>query len=777
MREKEKMNLLKPKKKPVEPDVIPTTVEDAVPILDVYEDGIFLVGRNLYSKTFRFSDVNYATASKADKEGMFFAYSEILNTFDADAMTKITINNRRMNQSKFEQNNMLELMGDSLDKYRIEYNRILDGNANLSNGIMQDKYLTVTVEKKSPEEARAYFNRVAAEFAALFSKLGSRLEEISEEEKLRIFFDFFHYGAEDDFLYNKKRYDKRGYSFKDGIAPDSLEFRADYFKMDGRFGRVLYLRDYANFIKDSFLSELTDIDRGVILSIDASPITTDAAIKLGENKLLSVETNITNWQRKQNTNNNFSAVIPYDMERQREESREFLNDLVARDQKMIPALITIVHTADTKEQLDADTETIRQCARKHLCSLNVLRWQQLEGLNTVLPYGAPKVDIRRTLTTEALAVFMPFRVQEVCHSGGIYFANNAISKNLIMINRSELLNGNSFITGVSGSGKSMIAKQELINLYLSDRNADIIIIDPEREYGRIIDAFGGENVDISATSANHINAMDINMDYADGQNPVTLKSEFMLSLCEQVTNLGPKQKSLIDRCTANLLNEYMRNNFEWKTPTLKDFYEELKAQPEQEAADIALSLELFTNGSLDTFASETNVDTHNRLICYDIHDLGKALMPIGMLVVLDSILNRITANKALGRKTYIFIDEIYLLFQHEYSANFLFTLWKRVRKYGAYITGITQNVEDLLQSHTARTMLANSELVVMLNQASTDREELAKLMGISDLQMGYITNVEAGHGLVKIGASMVPFVNKVPKETKLYQLITTKPGE
>lgn len=772
------MSLFGHKQKTVEPDAIPTTVEQAIPIRDVCEDGIFLVGRNLWSKTYRFTDVNYATASKEDKEGMFFAYSEILNTFDAGAMTKITVNNRRLNQTKFRENNMLELQGDSLDKYRNEYNRILAGNANLSNGITQDKYLTVTVEKKTEEEARAYFNRISAEFAALFAKLGSRFEEITAEEKLRILFDFFHYGAEDDYHYDAGLYTQRGYSFKDAIAPDCLEFRTDYFKMDGRYGRVLYLRDYANFIKDSFIAELTDIDRGMILSVDASPITTEAAVKLGENKLLSVETNISNWQRKQNSNNNFSATVPYDMERQREESREFLNDLVARDQRMIPALITLVHTADTKEQLDADTESIRQCARKHLCSLNILRWQQLEGLNTVLPYGAPKLGIRRTLTTESLAVFMPFRVQEVCHTGGIYYANNAISKNLIMVNRAELLNGNSFITGVSGSGKSILAKQEIINLFLSDKDADIIIIDPEREYGKIMDAFGGENIEISATSKNHINAMDINMDYADGQNPVTLKSEYMLSLCEQaVCDLGPKQKSLIDRCTANLLNGYMRSGFCGKVPTLKDFYEELKAQPEPEAKDIALSLELFTSGSLDTFANETNVDTKNRLICYDIHDLGRALMPIGMLVVLDNILNRITANKARGRKTYIFIDEIYLLFKHEYSANFLFTLWKRVRKYGAFITGITQNVEDLLQSHTARTMLANSELVVMLNQAATDREELASLMGISDLQMGYITNVDAGHGLVKIGGALVPFVNKVPKDTKLYALMTTKFGE
>ena len=772
------MSIFTNKKKSIPEDAVPATVEQAIPLLDIYEDGICLVGRNLYSKTYRFTDINYATASREDKEGMFLAYSQILNSFDTQADTKITINNRRMNRQKFEQHSLLELQGDMLDRYRAEYNHILTENVGQSNGIMQDKYLTVTIEKGSPEEARSYFSRVGAEFSSLFASLGSRIEEVDREEKLRIFFDFFHYGSEEDFHFDASLYDRRGYSFKDAIAPDSFEFRSDYFKVDGRYGRVMYLRDYANFIKDSFMAELTDIDRGLMLSIDASPITTDQAIRQSENKLLAVETNISNWQRKQNQNNNFSATIPYDMERQRNESREFLNDLVARDQRMIPALITIVHTADTKEKLDADTESIRQCARKNLCSLNILRWQQLEGLNTVLPYGAPKLTMRRTLTTESLAVFMPFRVQEVCHNDGIYFANNAISKNMIMINRNELLNGNSFITGVSGSGKSLLAKQEVINLFLADKNADIIIIDPEKEYGKICDAFGGETIEISATSSHHINAMDINMDYADGQNPVTLKSEFMLSLCEQaVAGLGPKQKSLIDRCTANVLNDYMLRGFTGNAPTLKDFNAMLKAQPEPEAKDIALSLELFTSGSLDTFAGETNVDTENRLICYDIHDLGKQLMPIGMLVVLDNILNRITANKAKGRKTYIFIDEIYLLFKHEYSANFLFTLWKRVRKYGAFITGITQNVEDLLQSHTARTMLANSELVVMLNQAATDRAELADLMGISDLQMSYITGVEAGHGLVKIGSALVPFVNRVPKDTMLFQLMNTKPGE
>lgn len=771
------MSLFESKKRITEADVIPTTVEQAIPLLGISEDGICLVGRNLWSKTFRFTDINYSVASGEDKERMFLGYSEILNSLDSGATTKITINNRRIQRSQFEKTNMIPLMGDRLDHYRKEYNSILERNANLSCGVIQDKYLTVTVEKRTLEEAMGYFNRVGAELTALFAKLGSRLEEVSEEEKLRMLHDFFHRGSEDDFRYDRALNAQRGHDFKIAFAPQSMEFRSDYFKMDGRYGRVLYLKDYANFIKDSFVAELTDIDRSLMLSIDAEPIPMDKAVRQGESKLLAVETNISNWQRKQNQNNNFSATIPYDMEQQREESRDFLNDLVARDQRMIPALITIVHTADSKEQLDADTESIQQCARKHLCSMSILRWQQLEGLNTCLPYGGTKLRIRRTLTTESLAVFMPFRVQEVCHKQGIYLGNNAISKNLIMVNRGELLNGNSFITGVSGSGKSILAKQEIVNLYLSDRNADILVIDPEREY-KIVEALGGERITVSATSKHHINAMDMNQDYGDGANPVTLKSEFLLSLCEQlIGSLGPKQKSIIDRCTTLVYRKYLLGGCVGETPTLKDFRRILMEQPEPEAKDLAIAIELFVDGSLNTFAMPTNVDTKNRFICYDIHDLGKQMMPIGMLVVLDSILNRITANKAKGRRTYVFLDEIYLLFQQEYSANFLFTLWKRVRKYGAYITGITQNVEDLLQSHTARTMLANSELVVMLNQAATDREQLAELMGISELQTSYITNAEAGHGLVKVGGLLVPFVNHLPKDTELYRLMTTKFGE
>lgn len=755
---------------------VPQSVQQAIPIRAIWPDGIFCVG-NKYSKCYRFEDINYAVASREDKEAMFLAYSELLNSLDSGATTKITINNRRINRTEFEKSILIPLWDDGLKEYRKEYNQMLLSKATGANSIVQDRYVTISVMKQSVEDARGYFSRTGANLMTHLAHLSSRCVELDAAERLRILHDFFRSGEETYFRFDISETMQKGHDFRDFICPNSFEFATDYFRMGNKYGRVIFLREFASFIKDSMVSELCELNRDMMLSLDIIPIPTDEAVREVENRLLGVETNITNWQRRQNQSNNFSAVVPYDMEQQRRESKEFLDDLTTRDQRMMFAVLTMVHTADSKEQLDSDTETLLTTARKHLCQFAPLTYQQMDGLNTALPYGLRRIDALRTLTTESTAVFMPFQAREISHSGGIYYGENSISRNMIIANRRLLLNGNSFILGVSGSGKSFMAKGEIINLILSG-NCDVMIIDPEREYSMLIKALGGEIIHISATSKNHINAMDMNREYGDGANPVILKSEFVLSLCEQlIGNLGAKQKSLIDRCTASVYRKYLRSNYRDNPPTLQDFHAELMKQSEPEAHEIALAIELFTSGSLNTFAKPTNVDTGNNLICYDILDLGKQLLPIGMLVVLDSILNRIAQNRAKGKSTFIFIDEIYLLFQHEYSANFLFTLWKRVRKYGAFCTGITQNVDDLLQSHTARTMLANSEFIVMLNQASTDRLELAKLLNISDLQLSYITNVDAGNGLIKVGSSLVPFANKFPRNTKLYNLMTTKPGE
>lgn len=759
---------------------VPKFVQDIIPVKAIYEDGLFFVGKNKYSKSYKFLDINYAVASREDKEAMFLEYSELLNSLDTGSTAKITINNRRINKLDFEKTILLKDAGDNLDKFRKEYNAMLNSQSKTANEIVQEKILTISVYKKTKEEARSYFSRIGADLSNHFSALGSKCIELDAKERLRIAHDFYRTGEETAFTFDIHEQMKLGHDFRDMICPDSAKFKSDYFQIGNRYGKVLFLKSYASYIKDSMVTELTELNKNMMLSIDIIPIPMDEAVKEAENRRLGIETNITNWQRKQNANNNFSAIIPYDMEQQRNESKEFLDDLITRDQRMFLSVLTMVLTEDSLEKLKVLSDAIEQIAGKNMCQMGTLRYQQLDGLETVLPFGVRKINALRTLTTESLAVFIPFKVQEIRHENGVFYGQNTISKNMIMIDRKQLLNGNSFILGVSGSGKSFTAKQEITSIKLREPDADIIIVDPEREYSPLVNALGGEVIKISATSDNHINAMDMNSEYGDGANPVILKSEFILSLCEQLIgsgNLGPKQKSIIDRCTASVYRIFQQGNYQGIPPTLQDFREELLKQEEPEAKEIALAIELFTNGSLNTFALNTNVDTSNKLICYDILDLGKQLLPIGMLVVLDSILNRITANRTKGKNTYIFIDEIYLLFQYEYSANFLFTLWKRVRKYGAYATGITQNVEDLLQSHTARTMLANSEFIIMLNQAYIDRLELGKLLDISDEQMSFITNVGAGEGLMRVGSANVPFVNRFPKNTELYKLMTTKPGE
>lgn len=758
---------------------VPRSVQDSIPIKRIWPEGIFQQGSK-FSKTIKFSDINYAIAAKEDKTAMFLGYSELLNALDCGSATKITINNKRLNRQDFADKMLLPFQGDTLDSYRNEYNAMLTEKVSGAvNSVVQERYITLSVHKKNIEEARVFFSRAVNDVRSKLNHLDSHCKELDAEARLRVLHDFYRPGEETEFAFDLKAAMHKGHSYKDIICPDSLEFKKDHFVMGDKYGRVLFLKEYASYIKDSMLNELCGLDRNLMLSIDIIPVPTDEAVREMQNRLLGVETNVTNWQRRQNSNNNFSAVVPYDLEQQRRETREMLDDLTTRDQRMLFAVVTLVHLADSKEQLDSDTETLQSIARKHLCQLGTLNWQQLDGLITALPLGLRRIDALRTLTTEALAVLMPFKAQEIHDKGGVYYGQNVISKNLIMANRRELLNGNGFVLGVSGSGKSFTAKREIVNIALST-NDDIIVIDPESEYGPLIEGLGGEVINISAASPNHINALDMEQGYGDGENPVVLKSEFLLSLCEQLVGAGKltaKEKSLIDRCTAQVYRDYIRHDYCGRLPTLQDFHAGLLNQPEAEAKDVALAIELFTEGSLNTFAKPTNVDTNSRIICYDIRDLGKQLLPVGMLVVLDSVFNRVIRNRKLGRNTWIYIDEIYLLFQHEYSANFLFTLWKRVRKYGACATGLTQNVDDLLQSHTARTMLANSEFLVMLNQAATDRVELARLLNISDNQLSYITNVDFGHGLLKCGSAIVPFADSFPQHTRLFKLMTTRPKD
>ena len=758
---------------------IPKSVQRAIPIQRIWPDGIFQSGR-LFSKSFRFTDINYSIASKEDKTEMFLDYSELLNALDSGASAKLTINNRRINKAEFEQSILIPMKEDGLDEYRKEYNEMLLSKiSDTNNSILRERYLTISVHKKNIDEARTYFARVGTDITTHLAKLSSIGEELDAGERLKIFRDFFKEDVSATAEFDFKEAVKRGHDFKDWFAPDSMEFLQDHFKIDGRYGRVLYMQDYATYVRDSMVSELCDLSRNLMLSIDILPVPTDEAVIEIQNKLLGVETNVTNWQRRQNENNNFSATIPYEMELQRTETKEMLNDLTTRDQRMMFGVLTIVHMADSYKELNSDTETLKSIARKNLCQLSTLRWQQMDGLHTALPFGPRKINALRTLTTESTAVLIPFHTQEIMQEGGIYYGQNAVSKNMIVVDRKKLLNGNSFRLGVSGSGKSFSAKEEIVALALATED-DILILDPESEFGNLTVALGGEVVKVSATSGMHLNAMDMDSSYGDNTNPLIEKSEFLLSVFEQLVgagNLGAKDKSIIDRCTADTYRDYIRSGYTKEVPTLKDLYRQLMLQEEPEARALALSAELFTSGSLNTFAHKTNVDTKNRIMDYDIRELGSQLMPLGMLVTLDAIFNRVIQNWKKGKRTWIFCDEFYLLFRYPYSAEFFYKLWKRIRKYNGFVNAMSQNVDEVLRSDTARLMLANSEFLVMLNQASTDREELARLLNISDNQLGYITNVKAGSGLIRCSGNLVPFENTFPRNTKLYQLMTTKPGE
>lgn len=758
-----------------EPYFVPKRVQDVIPISCVWPDGIFKVGAK-FSKTYRFTDINYMVASREDKEGMFLTYSELLNSLDSSATTKLTISNHRQNRGSFEESILMAMRGDGLDEYRKEYNQMLIDKATNGNGIVQEKYVTVTVYKKDVEDARAYFARIGADLTARFAALGSKCVELDAEERLRVLHDFYRSGDEGPFHFDMADRARLGHDFKDCICPDSIEKHSDYLVIGDKFARVLFLKDYASYIKDDMVTELTDLNRNMMLSIDIISVPTDEAVREVESRLLGVETNITNWQRRQNQNNNFSAVIPYDMELQRKESKEFLDDLTTRDQRMMVAVLTMVLTADTKQQLDADTDRIRSFSGQRMCQMSVLKYQQLDGLNTVLPIGVRRISTFRTLTTESLAVFMPFKVQEIMDQGGIYFGENAISHNLIMCNKANLLNQSAFLLGVPGSGKSFSAK-ELITFIMLNTDDDILTCDPEGEYAPLVEAMGdiGTVIRVAAGGRDRLNAMYMVDGYGEN-NPIVVKSQFIMSLVERIdqNGVGPQQKSIIDRCTAAVYNEAAETGV---IPTLSSLREKLLEQPEEKAKDIALALELFTTGSLDIFGHKSTVDLDKRVVVFDIHGLGEQLKPIGHLVITDTMLNRVTLNWKRGKRTHIFIDEFHVMFENEFSAAFFNSAWRQFRKRNAFPTAITQNVEYLLDSVQASTMLSNSEFIVMLNQAASDRDKLAKLLNISNEQMSYITNADAGCGLIKYGSALVPFVNRFPKNTKLYRLMSTRPGE
>ena len=687
----------------------PRSVQESIPVRKIYRDGVWLCGGR-YSKMWRFQDVNYAVASEADQSEILMRYCSVINAWPDDAYVQVLTNNRRIDPVEFENTMLMHLRGDDMDRLREEYNQIVRERTEWSNNIFREKYIVISVQRRSIEEARSFFARVGTELASGFGRLSSQLTELSSHDRIRILHDFFRSGEEQYFKFDLSQAMARGQDFRDAIAPDSLQFKSDHFIMGKKFGRVLFLKDYPNFLKDETIARLCEFPQNLMLSIQIVPVPMEEAVADMQKRVLAVETDITRWQQKQNANHNFSAEPPYEMQQMRQEMKALLDDLTSRDQRMVLVLVTLVHLADSYAQLNSDTEAITATARGDLCRFNTLHFQQEEGLNTALPYGLREIEAMRTMNTESAAALTPFSVQDVMDRGGIYYGRNAISRNSIICNRKLLLNGNGFYLGVPGSGKSMAAKWELMNVILNTDD-DVLICDPEAEFGPVVDAVRGQNIRLAPDSTQHVNALELGKGYEAGEKPVSLKSEFILTLYEHLLDVqtnGRRAKSIIDRAVLDLYEEFSKKP---QAPTLQDLYRILQCQKENLAKDIVLASEIFTKGSLNTFAQPTNVQLDNRVLCFNIRDLGQQLRPIGMLVLMEVVMMRVMQNRLRGKRTWIYFDELSVLFSYEWSTNFLDVSWKRYRKYGALASGIFQNLDQALDNEVARSMISNSESV------------------------------------------------------------------
>lgn len=786
---------------------VPKTVQDSIPYVRVYPDsGIIETKDGTFSKTWVLNDVNYQSANTEEQTDMFLKYAEFLNSMDLPF--EITTVQQALNRAQFEAETMMPMRGDGHDDLRQEQNDILRSKIREGrNELIKTKYLTVSANADSYELALTTFARLDVQIASDIKKIGgASASALSTAKRLELLHDIYnpdsvglfgnnaHLDEEGNLVFDQEnfRFDimrRMGLSTKDCIAPPAFSFRSNYGMVGDTYFRVLFLRTVPTTLKDTFLKELTDVPCKMVTSLLFQPIDMETALKMVRNDQVNVNASLIKKQKAASKAGYSASLVSPEIQDAADDARELRNDLTAKSQKLFYMTFVVAHFADTREQLDNDTKALQAAARSHLVDLRTINWQQENGLDTCLPLCANKLEIRRTLISESAAVFMPFVNQELNDrsGGGLYYGNNAVSNNLIMINRRNSKNGNGMILGSPGTGKSMSAKQEMLSVLMSSDDV-VIVIDPDGEYAPLAQLWGGEVIRIAPGSDVHINPFDLELDSESTDDPISIKSDFINSLCESIVanrfGLTAAQRSIIDRCVQNIYVPYF-NSYDPVTdtydqtliPTLLEFYQELRKQDSYEASQLADGLEIYVTGSQDLFAYPSNVKYKSRFVVYDIRDIGTTMKNLGLLVVLDNIWNRIVAGRKEGRFVWFYIDEIYLLFKTDSSAEFLRNLYKRARKYGGLPTGITQNVEDLLRNETARTMISNCDFVMMLSQPAVDRAMLADLLKISPTQIEYITNAPPGHGLIYDGSHIVPFVNRLPKESKQYQVMTTKLAE
>lgn len=750
-------------------------MQQTIEIKSISENGIFEVGQNRYSKCYRFQDINYVTNSEEGQLTVLENYCNFLNTLDY--AFKITMNNKNKDMMDLRKVVFLPYLQDGYDAYRRIYNEIMEKKIlEGKQGIEQERYLTVTIQRKNFEEAKAQFATLEATIYKSYGELGSKIVALDGNERLKVLYDYYHLGKEGTFEFDLKKYEEAGQDFRNDLCNGMVKYYPDYFEDEDKFCKALFIKKYPSSLSDRFLTEITSLPIHSIVSIDVVPVPKDLTTKTLQKKYLGIESDIIKQQRVRNKNNDFATEISYAKRTEKKEIETIMDDVRENDQCLFYTAVTIILMADSKEELNSMTETVMSIGKQHSCMIEPHYYRQREALNTALPIGVRQVETMRTMLTQSLAVLMPFNVQELNDVGGNYYGINQISKNINIGNRKKLINGNGFVFGVPGSGKSFFCKMEMGSVYLSGDD-EIIIIDPMNEYFDIAETYGGSIINMSTYTENYVNPLSIDLellDVHDSKGLIREKGEFMLGLCEQCigTSLNSRQKSIIDRCVRNLYQEIARSEMR-EEPIMSDFYQLLLKQPEEEAQDIALSLELFVDGSLNIFNHQSNVDVYNRFTVYGIRDLGTELSPITMLVMMEAIQHRIVENGKRGKATWLYIDEFHVLLNSEYSAKYLQQLWKKVRKQGGLCTGITQNVVDLLQNYTATTMLANSEFVALLKQANTDSNKMSSVIGISDAQLKFVTNSSAGMGVIKCGSVVVPFDNTIEKSSDLYRLYNT----
>ena len=779
----EKKRIVMQKKKDRKAKKIPKSAQQTIPYVEMCKDGICKVNSRLYTKTIRYNDINYQLAQDEDKTAIFENWCDFLNYFDSSIFVQLSFINQKADIREFRKQITIPEQQDAFNDIRKEYSDMLqDQLTKGNNGLLKRKYITFGVEADSIRTAKAKLDRIETDILNNFKTLGVETEPLSGYERLKVLHDVFNMDTHEPFRFSYDMVARTGLSTKDFIAPTSFDFReGKCFKMGRTIGAVSFLQILAPELNDRMLADFLEMDSNITVNFHIRTIDQAKAIKSIKSKITDLDKMKIEEQKKAVRSGYDMEIIPSDLATYGGEAKRLLQDLQTRNERMFLVTIILMNTAATRQKLESVIFQTASIAQKYNCALKRLDFQQEEGLMSSLPIGLNQIEIERGLTTSSTAIFVPFTTQELFQGGeALYYGLNALSNNMIMVDRKRLKNPNGLILGTPGSGKSFSAKREMTNAFLITED-DIIVCDPEAEYYPLVQKLGGQVIRISPISTDYINPLDINVNYSEEENPLTLKSDFILSMCELIVGgkdgLQPVEKTIIDRSVRMVYQDYLSDPVPEKMPILEDLYNILRDQKEPEAQRIATALEIYVHGSLNVFNHRTNVDVNNRFVCYDIKELGKQLKKLGMLIVQDQVWNRVTINRAQHKSTRYYMDEFHLLLKEEQTAAYSVEIWKRFRKWGGIPTGITQNVKDLLASREVENIFENSDFVYLLNQASGDRKILSSALNISPSQQNYITNSNAGEGLIFYGSTIVPFKDNFPKDTMLYRIMTTKPEE